>query len=78
LGKEGIVSYKGDDGAQYLRASTAGTAEINGLSSLVNNGRSLYEVQTLLGHSTSTMTQRYAHLSNESLMSAASCASSLI
>src|SRR5574344_1636104 len=47
-------------------------------SALVNNGRSLYEVQTLLGHSTSTMTQRYAHLSNESLMSAASCASSLI
>ncbi|PNV82252.1 MAG: integrase [Sulfurimonas sp.] len=47
-------------------------------SALVNNGRSLYEVQTLLGHSTSTMTQRYAHLSNESLMSAASCAGSLV
>ncbi|MGE4420253.1 MAG: tyrosine-type recombinase/integrase [Sulfurimonas sp.] len=47
-------------------------------SALVNSGRSLYEVQTLLGHSTSTMTQRYAHLSNESLMSAASCAGSLV
>ena len=47
-------------------------------SALVNNGRSLYEVQILLGHSTSKMTQRYAHLSNESLMNAASCASSLI
>lgn len=47
-------------------------------SALVNNGRSLYEVQTLLGHSTSTMTQRYAHLSNEALMSAASCAGSLL
>ena len=47
-------------------------------SALVNNGRSLYEVQILLGHSTSMMTQRYAHLSNESLMSAASCAGSLI
>ncbi len=47
-------------------------------SALVNSGRSLYEVQTLLGHSTSKMTQRYAHLSNESLMSAASCASSLL
>jgi integrase len=47
-------------------------------SALVNNGRSLYEVQTLLGHSTSTMTQRYAHLSNEALMSAASCAGSLM
>ncbi len=47
-------------------------------SALVNSGRSLYEVQTLLGHSTSKMTQRYAHLSNESLMSAASCAGSLV
>ena len=47
-------------------------------SFLVNSGRSLYEVQTLLGHSTSTMTQRYAHLSNESLMSAASCAGDLM
>lgn len=41
LGKEGIVSYKGDDGAQYLRASTAGTAEINGLSSWENQGTGL-------------------------------------
>ena len=47
-------------------------------SALVNSGRSLYEVQTLLGHSTSKMTQRYAHLSNESLMNAASCASLLL
>jgi integrase len=47
-------------------------------SALVNNGRSLYEVQTLLGHSTSAMTQRYAHLSNESLMNAASCAATLV
>ena len=47
-------------------------------SALVNGGRSLYEVQTLLGHSTPTMTQRYAHLSNESLMSAVSCAGKLL
>lgn len=47
-------------------------------SALVNNGRSLYEVQTLLGHSTSKMTQRYAHLSNENLMKAASCAGNLL
>ena len=47
-------------------------------SALVNNGRSLYEVQTLLGHSTSKMTQRYAHLSNENLMKAASCAETLV
>lgn len=31
-------------------------------SHLINNGVSLYEVQTLLGHSTTQMTQRYAHL----------------
>lgn len=31
-------------------------------SLLVNKGVSLYEVQTLLGHSTIQMTQRYAHL----------------
>jgi len=46
-------------------------------SALVNNGRSLYEVQTLLGHSSLKMTQRYAHLSNESLMKAVSCAGKL-
>ena len=47
-------------------------------SALVNAGRSLYEVQTLLGHSSLKMTQRYAHLSNESLMKAVSCAERLL
>ncbi|MCK9473807.1 site-specific integrase [Sulfurimonas sp.] len=46
-------------------------------SALVNAKRSLYEVQVLLGHSTAKMTQRYAHLSNESLYAAASCAARL-
>ena len=31
-------------------------------SLLINKGVSLYEVQTLLGHSSLQMTQRYAHL----------------
>ena len=31
-------------------------------STLINNGVTLYEVQTLLGHSSLQMTQRYAHL----------------
>jgi site-specific recombinase XerD len=31
-------------------------------SLLINKGVSLYEVQTLLGHSSVQMTQRYAHL----------------
>jgi len=47
-------------------------------SALVNAKCSLYEVQVLLGHSTAKMTQRYAHLSNESLMRASSCAGRLL
>ena len=35
-------------------------------------------LQVLLGHSTAKMTQRYAHLSNESLMKASSCAGKLL
>ncbi|MBP8130465.1 MAG: tyrosine-type recombinase/integrase [Candidatus Hydrogenedentes bacterium] len=33
----------------------------------VQNGASLYEVQKLLGHSSSVMTQRYSHLSLDGL-----------
>ncbi|HPO15401.1 MAG TPA: site-specific integrase [Candidatus Hydrogenedentes bacterium] len=33
----------------------------------VQNGASLYEVQKLLGHSSSVMTQRYSHLSDDGL-----------
>jgi len=47
-------------------------------SQLVNSKCSLHEVQKLLGHSSAKMTQRYAHLSNEALMSAASCAGRLL
>jgi len=38
-------------------------------SLLINNGVSLYEVQELLGHSSSAMTQRYAHLQPNQLRS---------
>ena len=38
-------------------------------SLLINNGVSLYEVQELLGHSSSAMTQRYAHLMPNKLRS---------
>jgi integrase len=34
-------------------------------SFLVNSGRTLYEVQQILGHSDSKVTQRYAHLSTK-------------
>jgi len=36
----------------------------------VNNGATLYEVQRLLGHASSTMTQRYAHLSDKAVRDA--------
>ena len=40
-------------------------------SMLINQGRSLYEVQNILGHTQVKTTQRYAHLSNETLLEAA-------
>jgi hypothetical protein len=47
-------------------------------SFLVNSGRSLYEVQKLLGHSHIKTTQRYAHLSDETLINAANTAASFM
>jgi integrase len=42
----------------------------NFASLLVNHGRSLYEVQKLLGHADISTTQRYAHLSPDTLKDA--------
>jgi integrase len=42
----------------------------NFASLLVNHGRSLYEVQKLLGHASISTTQRYAHLSQDTLKDA--------
>lgn len=47
-------------------------------SFLVNSGRTLYEVQQLLGHSDSKVTQRYAHLSSKTLQDAANSASAIM
>lgn len=47
-------------------------------SFLVNAGRSLYEVQKILGHTQIKTTQRYAHLSQDSLIAAANEASNVI
>lgn len=47
-------------------------------SLLVNGGRSLYEVQAILGHSDPTITMRYAHLSASSLQEAAETAAQRI
>ena len=47
-------------------------------SFLVNSGRTIYEVQQILGHSSPIVTQRYAHLSSKSLQAAANSASDAI
>lgn len=47
-------------------------------SFLVNGGRSLYEVQQILGHSDPKVTMRYAHLSTKALQDAARVASVIV
>ena len=47
-------------------------------SFLVNSGRTLYEVQQILGHSDPSVTTRYAHLSLDALRDASDSASVLI
>ena len=53
-----------------LRHSTA--------SFLVNAGRTLYEVQHILGHTQVKTTQRYAHLSQDTLLAAANAATAAV
>jgi integrase len=43
-------------------------------SLLINNGRSLYEVQKILGHTQVKTTQRYAHLAPQTLLDASNVA----
>ena len=64
--------------AWYLVRSAAGLDDVRihdlrhtYASLLVNKGVSIYEVQTLLGHSSVQMTQRYAHLAPDRLHSRA-------
>lgn len=47
-------------------------------SMLVSGGRSLYEVQQILGHSDPKVTMRYAHLSSKTLQDAANAGSVLV
>lgn len=47
-------------------------------SNLVNAGHSLYVVSRALGHSTTRMSERYAHLSDETLFAAADAAASAV
>lgn len=50
----------------------------NFASLLINSGRSLYEVQKLLGHSQISTTQRYAHLTQDTLKEATETVSFII
>jgi site-specific recombinase XerD len=47
-------------------------------SLLVSGGRSLYEVQQILGHSDPKVTMRYAHLSARALQEAANAGSVIV
>ena len=47
-------------------------------SYVINRGHSLYEVQKLLGHTQVKTTQRYAHLSHDSLLNAADSATASV
>ncbi|GAA3896081.1 hypothetical protein GCM10022228_03720 [Halomonas cibimaris] len=47
-------------------------------SMLVNSGRTLYEVQKILGHSCPKVTLRYAHLSQKTLQQASNAASTAL
>ena len=39
-------------------------------SLMINSGRSLYDVQKVLRHSSSAVTEKYSHLSKQSVMAA--------
>ncbi len=47
-------------------------------SYVINQGHSLYEVQHLLGHTQVSTTQRYAHLTQDSLLNAANSAAAMV
>ncbi len=53
-------------------------AKPDSLPELADHGRSLYEVQRLLGHNHVRTTQRYAHLSQETRLSAANGVGSML
>ena len=56
--------------ANLLPASSMHDLRHSHASFMVNSGRTLYEVQHILGHTQVKTTQRYAHLSHETLLAA--------
>jgi integrase len=53
-----------------LEGVTAHTLRHTAASIMINAGRSLYDVQKVLRHSSSTVTEKYSHLSPQSVMAA--------
>ncbi len=53
-----------------LQGVTAHTLRHTAASIMINSGRSLYDVQKVLRHSSSTVTEKYSHLSPQSVMAA--------
>jgi site-specific recombinase XerD len=77
--------YKSFYSAWFIVRDNAGLSDVRihdlrhtFASLLVNKGVSLYEVQTLLGHSSMQMTQRYAHLAPDLLHTRTELVSSII
>ena len=67
--------------AWHTARSKAGLADVrmhdlrySFASLLINSGRTLYEVQHILGHTQVKTTQRYAHLSQDTLLAASNAA----
>jgi len=59
-------------GLSYLRLHDL---RHNHASIMINSGRTLYEVQQVLGHLNPKVTRRYSHLSTETLQEASDCVS---
>ncbi len=53
-----------------IEGVTAHTLRHTSASMMINAGRSLYDVQAVLRHSSSQVTEKYAHLSKQSVMTA--------
>ncbi len=49
-----------------------------GASFMINSGRTLFEVQSILGHADPRVTMRYAHLSTKTMQDASNCVSAAI
>ena len=80
-----LLPYQNIFTAWKVARARAGMAELrihdlrhSFASFMVNNGRSLYEVQKILGHSQIKTTERYAHLSQETLIGAANIVSKVV